>query len=97
MRAFGGSVQMLRWGLAILGALAVSGLSAGCSSPSVAKYPYCLMTQDGERDCRYASLDECEVTRAGIGGSCSPSPYYTGPTPQGSQSVPPPGPPRGKR
>jgi hypothetical protein len=88
---------MLRWGLAIVGALAMSGLSAGCSSPSVAKYPYCLMTENGERDCRYASLEQCEVTRAGVGGSCNPSPYYTGVTPQSSQPIqgvpPPPGAP----
>jgi hypothetical protein len=89
---------MPRWGLAVLSALAMSGLSAGCSSPSVAKYPYCLMTSDGERDCRYASLEQCEVTRAGVGGSCDQSPYYTGGTAQGSQPAqgvpPPPGAPR---
>jgi hypothetical protein len=92
---------MLRWGLAVVGAIVVSGLSTGCSSPSVAKYPYCLMTNDGERDCRYASLEQCEVTRAGVGGSCDPSPYYAGGAAQGSQPAagvpPPPGPPRRAR
>jgi hypothetical protein len=79
-------MRTLRWGLALLGALGASGLSSGCSSPSVAKYPYCLMTEDGERDCRYASLEECLVTRAGVGGSCNPSPYYTGAAPSGPQA-----------
>ena len=80
MKAIGltaGSAIMWRWALAALGAGLLSAL-AGCSAPSVAKYPYCLMTQDGERDCRYASLEQCEISRAGVGGSCNPSPYYTG-------------------
>jgi Protein of unknown function (DUF3551) len=75
---------MLRWGLAALGLALIAGLWTGCSSPSVAKYPYCLMTMDGERDCRYASLEQCEISRAGAGGSCSPSPYYKGTTQQGA-------------
>jgi hypothetical protein len=79
-------MRMLRLGLAMLGVLGASGLSSGCSSPSVAKYPYCLMTMDGERDCRYASREECEVTRSGVGGSCDPSPYYTGAAPSGTQA-----------
>jgi hypothetical protein len=89
-----GSATMWRWGLAALGAGVLS-VSAGCSAPSVAKYQYCLMTMDGERDCRYASLEQCEVSRAGVGGSCDPSPYYQGPAPQGGQGVPPP--PRSSR
>jgi uncharacterized protein DUF3551 len=85
---------MLRWGLAALGACVAAATTAGCSAPSVAKYQYCLMTNDGERDCRYASLEQCEVSRAGVGGSCDPSPYYTGGSaprgPQAAQGVPPP-------
>jgi hypothetical protein len=73
---------MVRWGLGALGVALFAGLWAGCSSPSVAKYPYCLMTMDGERDCRYASLEQCEISRAGTGGSCDASPYYKGSTPR---------------
>ena len=73
---------MLRFGLAVVG---VSALLSGCSSPSVAKYPYCLMTTNGERDCRYASLEQCELSRAGTGGSCDPSPYYNGSPPAGGR------------
>ena len=75
---------MVRWGLAALGVALMAGLWAGCSNPSVAKYPYCLMTMDGERDCRYASLEQCEISRAGTGGSCDASPYYKGFTPRGA-------------
>jgi hypothetical protein len=84
---------MWRWGLAALGTCVAAAATAGCSAPSVAKYQYCLMTNDGERDCRYTSREQCEVSRAGVGGSCDPSPYYTGPAPQGpqaAQGVPPP-------
>jgi hypothetical protein len=91
--------EIVRWGLVLLGVVAVS--STGCSSPSVAKYPYCLMTEDGQRDCRYASLEQCEVSRAGVGGSCDPSPYYTGgapaPASSGATRGPISGAPRGGR
>jgi len=75
---------MLRWGLAALGVALIAGLCAGCANPSVAKYPYCLNTMDSERDCRYASLEQCEISRAGTGGSCDASPYYKGSTPRGA-------------
>ncbi len=38
--------------------------------------PWCLRTTDGGYDCGYASQRQCEISRAGVGGSCDPNPAY---------------------
>jgi hypothetical protein len=38
---------------------------------------WCLNTTDGgPYDCGYASLQQCQVARSGVGGSCNPNPRY---------------------
>jgi hypothetical protein len=38
---------------------------------------WCLNQPDGgPYDCGYASLQQCQVSRAGVGGSCNPNPRY---------------------
>jgi Protein of unknown function (DUF3551) len=34
---------------------------------------------DGSRECGFATLQQCQATVRGIGGNCSPSPYYEPP------------------
>ena len=33
----------------------------------------------GGRDCGFATLQECQAEVSGVGGNCSPSPYYEPP------------------
>lgn len=40
---------------------------------------WCLRTNDGGGDCGFATLQQCLVSRAGVGGSCDPNPFYTPP------------------
>jgi uncharacterized protein DUF3551 len=38
---------------------------------------WCLVTFDGgPYDCGYATLQQCLVSRSGVGGSCDPNPRY---------------------
>ena len=34
---------------------------------------------DGSRECGFATLQQCLATVRGVGGNCSPSPYYEPP------------------
>ena len=34
---------------------------------------------DGSRECGFATLQQCLATTRGVGGNCSPSPYYEPP------------------
>jgi uncharacterized protein DUF3551 len=34
---------------------------------------------DGSRECGFATLQQCLATTRGVGGNCSPSPYYESP------------------
>jgi hypothetical protein len=38
--------------------------------------PWCLRTMSEDSDCGYATFEQCNVSRAGVGGSCDPNPFY---------------------
>ncbi len=38
--------------------------------PSVAAAQYCMIDDSGGRTCGIATLQQCEQTRSGVGGSC---------------------------
>jgi hypothetical protein len=38
--------------------------------------PWCLDTMSGDIDCGFATLEQCHISRAGVGGSCDPNPFY---------------------
>jgi hypothetical protein len=48
-------------------------------------YPWCINKPDTPPQCRYATLDQCLADRLGKGGSCSPSPYPSAPSPQSAR------------
>lgn len=38
---------------------------------------WCLNPPDGgPYDCGYATMQQCQISRAGVGGSCNPNPRY---------------------
>ena len=44
-------------------------------------YPICAYynNRSGASACYYSSYEQCRATMSGIGGSCSPNPFYRGP------------------
>jgi hypothetical protein len=34
---------------------------------------------DGGRNCGFVTIEQCRATISGIGGTCEPNPFYTGP------------------
>ena len=40
-------------------------------------YPWCLNASTGLNECSYTTLQQCLVSRSGVGGSCTPNPRYS--------------------
>ncbi len=67
-------------------ALIVGGLCQSASSEpyvwrdqhrKMSRGAWCLNTTDGgPYDCGYATLQQCQISRSGVGGSCDPNPRY---------------------
>jgi hypothetical protein len=45
---------------------------------------WCLRSAAQGEDCGYATLEQCQVSRGGVGGSCDPNPRYSA-LPPGAQ------------
>jgi hypothetical protein len=55
-------------------------LSMTLAAPAQAQtYPWCaeLSGQDGATNCGFATWQQCQANISGVGGFCSPNPYYT--------------------
>jgi hypothetical protein len=72
--------SFMRFLLVTLGVLAaVIGVEQRADAEQ--NYPWCINKPDTPPQCRYATLDQCLADRLGKGGSCSPSPYPSAPSP----------------
>jgi hypothetical protein len=64
--------------LATLTAALLLGSSAGHADP----YRWCAVYGGGDSgtasNCGFVTLEQCRATISGIGGVCSPNPFYTG-------------------
>jgi hypothetical protein len=38
--------------------------------------PWCLHTMTEIEDCGFATFEQCDISRSGVGGSCDPNPRY---------------------
>ena len=48
----------------------------GITTPAVAaKYEYCRTDSSGMRSCSFETLEHCQATSAGRGGSCARDPF----------------------
>jgi hypothetical protein len=68
--------------IAVVAALAISGFFA--TGVAVADpYKWCAEYGGGDMgggvNCGFVTIDQCRATISGIGGTCSPNPFYTGP------------------
>lgn len=68
-------------GLVVLSMLALSPLFT--ASPSAADpYKWCAVysgEDGGGTNCGFVTIEQCRATVSGIGGSCEPNQFYTGP------------------
>jgi hypothetical protein len=81
-------------------ALATSALAIGFAATDTVyaqqqpdPYPWCAEYSggglDGAKNCYFRTLEQCRAAVSGVGGFCTPNPFYTGPGPLPS--------PRGER
>ena len=65
-----------------LGALAAMAGAGQLATPASAEidYPYCRDRGGGEYNmrCDFTTLEQCQATASGLGGSCSLNPFYKG-------------------
>jgi hypothetical protein len=70
----------MRFVLAMLTILSAAFWSGGVKADP---YPWCAEYTGGglggSSNCYFMTLDQCKATVAGVGGSCSQNPFYTGP------------------
>lgn len=45
--------------------------------PTAQAGEYCNTNTSGMRGCGYTSMEQCQASNSGVGGTCSRDPYYT--------------------
>jgi len=60
-------------------------------------YKWCAQYRNGSNNCGFTTIEQCRASVSGIGGSCVPNQFYTGPektsaqrSPKQAQRKPPP-------
>ena len=80
-------MRILRFALPAIAALTVLAPTAGHAD----QYKWCAEYSGGRdgigaTNCGFVTLEQCRATISGIGGWCSPNPFYTGPEPRRRQT-----------
>jgi hypothetical protein len=68
--------RMITASAAALSALAVVAMA----TPGVQAGEYCSTNTSGMRGCGYSSLEQCQASTSGVGGTCARDPYYNNTT-----------------
>src|SRR5262245_11163727 len=42
-------------------------------------YKWCAQYQNGSNNCGFTTIEQCRASVSGVGGSCAPNSFYTGP------------------
>lgn len=77
--------------VAALTAAIPAGTAAEPYKPPHDPYKWCAVYGDsggGGTNCGFLTLEQCRLTVSGIGGSCEPNQFYTGPDPQDRHTTP---------
>ncbi len=86
---------MTRLSSALFATIVFVVLAAPMRPAAAIEYPWCAQYSgdegDGGRNCGFVSVEQCMDTVRGMGGSCEPNPFYTGPAERPAK------PPRKKR
>lgn len=77
--------------VAALTAAIPAGVAAEPYKPPHDPYKWCAVyggDSGGASNCGFLTLEQCRLTVSGIGGSCEPNQFYTGPEPQVRRTPP---------
>jgi hypothetical protein len=55
---------------------------------SVISYKWCANYRNGGSNCGFTTFEQCQATVSGVGGSCGPNQFYTGPDKTSAQRSP---------
>ena len=57
--------------------------------PAVADpYKWCAAYRNGSNNCGFTTIEQCRASVSGVGGSCEPNQFYTGPDKTSAQRSP---------
>jgi hypothetical protein len=74
---------MTSFKLAFFTAVGVAAVAAFAPPAAAIEYPWCAQYSGmggGGRNCGFSTIEQCRATLSGMGGSCEPNLFYTGPT-----------------
>ena len=72
-----------------IAALLLVAVGAAFDTAKADPYRWCAIFSGdlgGVRSCYFMTLEQCQATVSGVGGNCSPNPWYTGATADTSTS-----------
>jgi len=59
------------------------------ADPAVADpYKWCAAYRNGSNNCGFTTFEQCQASVSGVGGSCVPNQFYTGPDKSSAQRSP---------
>ncbi|MGA2566474.1 MAG: DUF3551 domain-containing protein [Pseudolabrys sp.] len=75
---------MTRFRSTLFAAVVLAALAALLRPAAAIEYPWCAQYSGGEdggggRNCGFSTYEQCMATVSGIGGTCEPNLFYTGP------------------
>ena len=89
---------MFRYALTAFALAAVPLLSGSAAHAQGDPYRWCADYAygglGGAKNCYFLTLEQCRATVSGVGGNCTPNPFYTGPANEQPQPQPQPARPR---
>jgi hypothetical protein len=75
---------MIRYAIAAAALLMAPSLSGGEARAQADPYRWCadyaFSGLGGAKNCYFLTLEQCRATVSGVGGYCTPNPFYTGPS-----------------
>ena len=51
-------------------------------------YKWCAAYRNGSNNCGFTTIEQCQASVSGVGGSCVPNQFYTGPDKTSAQRSP---------
>ena len=51
-------------------------------------YKWCAAYRNGSNNCGFTTFEQCQASVSGVGGSCVPNQFYTGPDKTSAQRSP---------
>jgi hypothetical protein len=75
---------MIRYAVAAFALVIAAPLASSEARAQADPYAWCAEYTGaglgGSKNCYFLTLEQCRATVSGVGGFCSPNPFYTGPS-----------------